>query len=109
MSHRQQFCFFAVLFLGAMNLSDVASAQFAPDPFFYRKPHEIAPKRYQKLGDGTILEMSTGNIYDRKGNLIQRGNGSRTREKQRCKYTEVKECGLYNFNCTPEWEWVCDE
>jgi hypothetical protein len=50
MNQRQQFCFFGVLFLGAMSLSGVALAQFAPDPFFYRKPEQIRPDLYGPNG-----------------------------------------------------------
>jgi hypothetical protein len=75
MNQRWRFCIFGVLLLSAISPYDAAQAQFAPDPFFYRKPHEIAPQKYQKQDDGTIFERKTGDIYDRKGNLLRRGNG----------------------------------
>jgi hypothetical protein len=107
MNHHQRFCFLGVLFLGAMNFSNFASAQFAPDPFFYRKPHEIAPQKYRKQNDGTILERKTGKIYDRKGNLLRRGNGSRASQKKNCRYITTNNCSPFNMNCNSNWHWDC--
>lgn len=67
---------FGVLVSGTVSFTSIAQAQFAPDPFFYRKPHQIAPQKYQKQNNGTILERKTGNVYDRKGNLLQQGNNT---------------------------------
>jgi hypothetical protein len=97
----------SILLLGSMNFSDVAQAQFIPDPFFWQKPHQIAPQKYRKLNNGTILETSTGNIYDRRGNLLQRGSGPVTIQKKRCRYITTNNCGLYNINCTSNWHWDC--
>lgn len=76
MNHRQQILFLGFLFLGSMSHCDVVSAQWLTSPFFFRKPHEIAPQKYRKQNDGTIYERKTGDIYDRKGNLLRRGNGT---------------------------------
>jgi hypothetical protein len=107
MNQRQQFCFFGVLFLGTISLCDVSWAQFAPDPFFHRKPHEIAPQKYRKQNDGTILEMKTGNIYDRKGNLLQRGNGRVANQEKKCRYISTNNCSPFNMNCQSDWHWDC--
>jgi VHL beta domain len=44
------------------------------------KPHQIRPDLYKKQNDGTILETKTGDRYDMKGNLLQRGNGGSNRD-----------------------------
>jgi hypothetical protein len=107
MNQHQQVWFFAILFLGSMTFCDIAQAQFAPDPFFYRKPHQIAPQKYRKQNDGTILETKTGNIYDRRGNLIQRGNGSRANQEKKCRYISTNNCSPFNMNCQSDWHWDC--
>jgi hypothetical protein len=56
------------------NFPKVAQAQFI-SPYVPR-PEQIRPDLYKKQNNGTILETKTGDIYDRKGNLIQRGNGN---------------------------------
>jgi hypothetical protein len=58
---------------------------------------------------GNIVDKETGDVYDRNGNFIQSGNGGSSYEEPACKYVETKECGLFNFNCIPEWEWICNE
>jgi hypothetical protein len=79
MNQRQQLCFFGVLFLGAMSLSDVASAQFAPDPFFYRKPEQIRPDLYGPNGSDPAPRFRSPN------------NSSSTPSSRRMTHRE-KEC-----------------
>lgn len=57
------------------NFPKVAQAQITP---YLGKPHQIRPDLYKKQNDGTILETKTGDIYDMKGNLLQRSNGRST-------------------------------
>lgn len=96
-----------ILVLGTMSFSDVVKAQFAPDPFFHRKPHQIAPQKYKKLNNGTILETRTGNLYDRNGNLLQRGNGPVRTQQKRCRYVSTNNCSPFNMNCDSDWHWDC--
>jgi hypothetical protein len=60
----------AILFWGATNLSLVSLAQFI-SPYVPR-PEQIRPDLYKKQNNGTILETKTGDIYDRKGNVLRR-------------------------------------
>jgi hypothetical protein len=55
---------------------------------------------------GNIVDNKTGNVYDRKGNFIQRGNGKRSSQK-RCKYVSDDRCSLYNVNCVDRYYWKC--
>jgi hypothetical protein len=55
---------------------------------------------------GNIVDRKTGSVYDRKGNLIQRGNGRRD-DPKKCKYVTDDRCSLYNNNCRERWYWKC--
>jgi hypothetical protein len=97
-----------MVFWSAVNLSQISLAQYsvpiqppAPDMCGYREAS------CTRDSDGNIVDKETGDIYDRKGNLLQSGNGSGSNESKKCKYVEQNDCGLYNMNCIPDWEWEC--
>lgn len=75
MNKLKQYFPLAIVFWGAVNLSQISLAQYwvpiqppAPDMCGYRE----APCR--RDSDGNIVDRKSGDVYDRKGNLIQRGN-----------------------------------
>jgi arginyl-tRNA--protein-N-Asp/Glu arginylyltransferase len=90
-----------------VSLPKIATAQyFQPHPVDMCGYHESRCFRDQY---GNIVDKQTGNVYDRRGNLIQRGNGNSNTSRPRCRYVEIGRCGLYNINCTPNYQWVCNE
>ncbi len=67
------FSFSLALLALPITFPKVAQAQFITP--YLGKPEQIRPDLYRKQNDGTVLERKTGDIYDRKGNLLRRGNG----------------------------------
>jgi hypothetical protein len=85
--------------------SENAKSQYIYTPVF---PDQCGYQeaRCTRDSNGNIVDKKTGDIYDRKGNLLQRGNGNRTSQK-RCKYVTDDNCGLWNMNCVNDYYWKC--
>jgi hypothetical protein len=83
-----------------------AQAQWVSPPIVDQCGYREA--RCKRDSAGNIVDKKTGDVYDRKGNLLRRGNGNIISQKKRCKYITTNNCSLYNINCRSNWHWKCD-
>jgi hypothetical protein len=72
----------SVIFWGATNLPQISSAQFPPAYNWVSPPVPDlvcgGSKPRCRRENGKIIDNATGDVYDRKGRLIRRGNGGST-------------------------------
>jgi hypothetical protein len=94
---------FTLLFSTLVVFSDSAKAQWNYIPIDQCGYQEA---RCTRDRNGNIIDKRTGDVYDRKGKLLRRGNGNRTSQK-RCKYVTDDNCGLWNMNCANRYYWKC--
>jgi hypothetical protein len=77
MNKLKQYFSLTIVCWSAVNLSQISLAQYsvpiqppAPDMCGYREA------RCRRDSDGNIVDRKSGDVYDRKGNLLRRANGS---------------------------------